>query len=481
MVQGYYSLDEAAGILSMPVEELIRMIQKREVRAFADKGSWKFRQQDIEELRRTRQLGSDPEIPLMEKFRQSVEPMESDEHVILDAGGMAPPGAGPEDVTLVGMRDREKGSDSDVRLVLTSDEGSGSDSDIRIAAPTTGGSGSQDSIHFEPGQERLPSDSDVRLSFDSSAIRKKTLPGEPTDEISIDKATISAGSGDEFNFDDDLSAGFKIEGEDELNLDDLESATADLPAAPKPSKPGKPASKKDSDLSIDLSDEGTPDSDFNLSDSDFTLAADAQLKADSADSDFVIDPGASESDDFDVNLDSSDDSADIFGVEGMPALKDESKEKMAPAKPAAKPAAKAASKTESASDSAELEFSDFEVEEESGSEVIALEEDEAEESDEEEEEFDLTEDEEDQPGRTAKVKAAAKRAALASATPAVVSAPWPGWILPFLSLTTISMALVGMMMHEVMRNAWSFNAPYSLSGTIINQVYELGKMVGLAS
>src|SRR5712692_1453570 len=66
MVQGYYTLEEAARILGMGTEELSQMAQHREVRAFADRGTWRFRTQDIEELARQRGLRSSSEFPLGE-------------------------------------------------------------------------------------------------------------------------------------------------------------------------------------------------------------------------------------------------------------------------------------------------------------------------------------------------------------------------------------------------------------------------------
>src|SRR5205807_4839305 len=64
MVQGYYTLDEAARILGMETEELSQMAQRREVRAFADRGTWRFRTQDIEELARRRGAGSNTDVAL---------------------------------------------------------------------------------------------------------------------------------------------------------------------------------------------------------------------------------------------------------------------------------------------------------------------------------------------------------------------------------------------------------------------------------
>src|ERR1700693_5980327 len=66
MVQGYYTLEEAAKILELPPDKLSQMAQKREVRAFADRGTWRFRTQDIEELARRMGRGSNPDLQLAE-------------------------------------------------------------------------------------------------------------------------------------------------------------------------------------------------------------------------------------------------------------------------------------------------------------------------------------------------------------------------------------------------------------------------------
>src|SRR5437588_12185857 len=66
MVQGYYTLEEAARILGVATDDLNQMREHHEVRAFADRGTWRFRTQDIEEMARRRGMGSSPELPLGE-------------------------------------------------------------------------------------------------------------------------------------------------------------------------------------------------------------------------------------------------------------------------------------------------------------------------------------------------------------------------------------------------------------------------------
>src|SRR3954471_23288576 len=58
----YYTLEEAASKLQMSPDELREMAKRKQVRAFQDRGSWRFRAQEIDELARERGLGSDPEL-----------------------------------------------------------------------------------------------------------------------------------------------------------------------------------------------------------------------------------------------------------------------------------------------------------------------------------------------------------------------------------------------------------------------------------
>ena len=68
----FYTLEEAARVLGMNPEELKVKAQQREVRAFMDSGSWRFRVADIDELARRRGLGSDPDLSLSDFEQDSV-------------------------------------------------------------------------------------------------------------------------------------------------------------------------------------------------------------------------------------------------------------------------------------------------------------------------------------------------------------------------------------------------------------------------
>jgi excisionase family DNA binding protein len=65
MAQDFYTLEEAAQRLGMTTAELNGMAQRREIRAFADRGTWRFRSNDVEELARRRGMPSEGEMPAL--------------------------------------------------------------------------------------------------------------------------------------------------------------------------------------------------------------------------------------------------------------------------------------------------------------------------------------------------------------------------------------------------------------------------------
>ena len=149
----YLSLEEAAGLLKLKNDELIRFREKGEIRGFADRGTWKFKADDVEEFRRRRQPDSDPDVPIMndddlgerlmsdpdlQTFSSSENALDEDDELGRQA-------------TVI-RKGRESSSDSDVRLVL--DEG--------LKGRLTGSSGELPVIDLGK------SDSDVRLVGDSS-------------------------------------------------------------------------------------------------------------------------------------------------------------------------------------------------------------------------------------------------------------------------------------------------------------------------
>ncbi len=250
MSKKYLSIEEAASILGMNTSDLNRAREKGEIRAFADRGTWKFKEEDVEKLHRSRQTDSDPEVPLGGYDA-------GDDQIVLgdDEGALS------EQPTII-RKTTDDGSDSDVRLDfdqrLASGESSGelripgadSDSDVRLAS--------------EPRRKK-GSDSDVRLVSDKSDSDVKLVP--PAGEADSDSDVKLVGG----------------------------------------KKPAKPGADSDSDVKLDDVPSDS-DSDVKLvgqrapsdSDSDVKLVSRSGIRAQGTDSDVTIkggkDADASDSD-----------------------------------------------------------------------------------------------------------------------------------------------------------------------------------------
>ena len=159
MSKKYLSLEEAAERLGLTVDQLLQVRDDGEIRGFADRGSWKFREEDVEEFQRSRQADSTPDFP------------------IISAGT----GSGIDD------DDELSSSDSDVRLAfdddLFADDEDDADilkdsgSDLRLSGDSGPGlSADEDQVandeidltSWEPEVSLSDSDSDVQLAREGS-------------------------------------------------------------------------------------------------------------------------------------------------------------------------------------------------------------------------------------------------------------------------------------------------------------------------
>ncbi|MBV8129387.1 MAG: helix-turn-helix domain-containing protein [Planctomycetaceae bacterium] len=208
----FYTLEEAARVLGMSPEDLKSKAQHREIRAFLDGGSWRFRVVDIDELARRRGLGSDAELPLsdlevpaasgenlddldLSEFQLGVakpdlanETMDlsarkspggerlvgessAEQDILFDDLSVPPSPVTGSSSVIIGMQSSGKlPSDSDVHLVPDNVKGS-SDSDVRLASP-------------DP-DVRKPSDSDVTLIKDDTADHHFLTPASGSGETAI--------------------------------------------------------------------------------------------------------------------------------------------------------------------------------------------------------------------------------------------------------------------------------------------------------
>ncbi|MFG0333753.1 MAG: helix-turn-helix domain-containing protein, partial [Maioricimonas sp. JB049] len=237
MSKKYLSLDEASAHLSIPKDELMRMREKGDIRGFADRGTWKFKIEDIEELARTRQVDSDPDVPMFQdepeesdillgdgssdqdiesdillsetsedvgeqptvirKKGADLEGSDSDVRLVPDEAGSS--GGSDPDTTLQSLSDSDSdvrlvsddASDSDVRLV-----GQGSDAEVELVRPDEGGSDSDVKLVGDAPEEG--SDSDVQLvdtSQSTSDDSKLDLDFSPDDSMSASVLSDESGIG----------------------------------------------------------------------------------------------------------------------------------------------------------------------------------------------------------------------------------------------------------------------------------------------
>lgn len=173
MAKKYLSLEEAATTAGVSTDEIKRLREQGELRGFADRGNWKFREEDIEELVRRRQPDSSPDVPLYaedpDEAGSSV--IAGDEASVDDQPTVVRGGASDSDVRLVLDDSFTKSSDPDVDLVGDSDSDvrlvsdsaakkpaakNDSDSDVKLA-------GSDSDVQLLPEDREGGSDSDVRL------------------------------------------------------------------------------------------------------------------------------------------------------------------------------------------------------------------------------------------------------------------------------------------------------------------------------
>lgn len=227
MSKKYYDLDETAALLGMPKEELNRLREQGKIRGFADRGTWKFRDEDVEKLKRSRQFDSDPDVPMLVDESSG----EMNASVLTDDDGLA------EQPTIVTKRDGLSSSDSDVRLAVDSDSDvkligddgdsdsdvklvgeKDSDSDVKLVSDKGHSSGELDSTQpLMPQVSGSDSDSDVRLVDSDSDVRLS-----PNDSLDED-VSILAGEDSQIALDfshDDSPGGSVLSEESGLALGD---------------------------------------------------------------------------------------------------------------------------------------------------------------------------------------------------------------------------------------------------------------------
>lgn len=316
MAKKYLTLEEAAARLSISKDELVKMREGGEIRGFADRGNWKFKVDDIEELARSRSADSDPDVPIMPPGDSGVLDPDKD----LSLGGESAIVLGPGESGLLkdsaehdDFGEGVEAADSDVRLIMDSDlEPSGDESSLILGE-------AQDSASDVNLVSDADSDSDVMLVGGESDI---IAGGGPADSESDVKLMA----------DDDSDSDVKLvepehDSDSDVNLVESGDSDSDIKLAPVEGEVAEADEPTESDLQLTDKDGGKTDSDVRLvadedSGSDISLAPDfgsdsdvrlvAEPAGEGSDSDVqLIDSGNADAktSDSDIALISSDDSA----------------------------------------------------------------------------------------------------------------------------------------------------------------------------
>src|SRR3990172_1754127 len=237
MAKKYLSLEEAASILPVPPEELVRLREGGEIRGFADRGTWKFKSEDVDEFHRRRQADSNPDVPILEDST-------SDSSSSSD-------GSSKDKAAWV-----KRTSDSDVRLILDESLREGSDSDPEVVLASLGDSDSDVRLADDPRSiVDSGSDSDVKLvgdDSDSDVTLTSSSSDLKDDSASDSDVRLSAGEGSSSDV-----GGSSV---DELKS----SSTSDVALVGKGSSASSDLDSSDSGTSINLRDDSSDSGDSSV-------------------------------------------------------------------------------------------------------------------------------------------------------------------------------------------------------------------------
>src|SRR5262245_45814048 len=319
----YFTLEEAARQLHMTPDEVKQLAEEKKLRAFRDRGTLRFRSQDIQELARSLGLGSEPELQLGEvpppKKSNSPPPKKGskppeaedefefnlslDDSDQVEIGQLPPPGSGTSSSKgppSSGKKQRspapKPGSDSDVRLVPD-----GRDVDFEVPledepvtpkAPTVS---TRRPSTLNPSQSKKPSTlgppgkRPSKLSSPDSSVQMVPMDDEPDSDVKMvleqDEAVGLGPSRPKSASDSDIRLEHSKPGERRGSDDALVTEEIDLDAevgppskppsskkTPRKAAPGKPAPGKPAAPQL------PKDSPFELSEADLDVNKPAKPK-----------------------------------------------------------------------------------------------------------------------------------------------------------------------------------------------------------
>jgi len=266
MASKYLSIEETIELLGIPQEEITRLREAGDLRGFADRGTWKFRAEDVEEFSRSRQADSsdnvglgDDELSLDDDDFESLGTaslLDEDDEVSADQPTLIQQTT--DDEPLLSLDDT---SDSDVRLVIDDSLEPGdlseSDSDVRLVMddePLLAESDSEIQLvaDAQPTDDMAGSDSDVKLV--ATDPLDATIIETPQDSEDLGLTEIAEGS--DLSIDQNSNSGISLEAvaESGISLEAADESGISL----EPSGSGVELSEMtlvDSGISLDLDGE----------------------------------------------------------------------------------------------------------------------------------------------------------------------------------------------------------------------------------
>ena len=195
MSKKYLTIEEAAALIGVEKAELNRLREQGQIRAFADRGNWKFKEEDVENFARNRQLDSAFDLGLdsSESMEGPVVSDSSSDLIFSDDALQAPKLGGGDSA-----------DDSDVRLIFDDapkpaakpKPSAKSDSDVRLVSDASSSEvfskpGSAVRLTDEPRSSDSTSDSDVRLLSDKAPAASGPAAKGPAGKAPSDRGDDS--------------------------------------------------------------------------------------------------------------------------------------------------------------------------------------------------------------------------------------------------------------------------------------------------
>ena len=278
----YLSLDEASAELGLSADQIVKLREDGRLRGFADRGTWKFKADDIAEYARSRQADSAPDVPIIDdddSFLAGAEGDRLSSSSILGSSSIMtgditgddgdPPTVIRSDASGSAIFDDEpllSSSDSDVRLYHDRDYSKTdsspdvalhkeSDSDVRLVDDqVTGkaGRGSDSDVQLSGYDENFDTVSDVRLLSDDDVSVTSGSDSDVALVKSGDSGTSGGSALGDSVFDDE--DGITLAGDSGIALESIADSGIALDSGP--ASHGRPGSAIGPDSGIGLADSG---------------------------------------------------------------------------------------------------------------------------------------------------------------------------------------------------------------------------------